>query len=77
MWNYLGRPSFGPFISRLPARRSDGSTWPLELAHARGDILMYSGRPAIFIVVHGQVAQTLENADVIAREKELLDMLGV
>ena len=29
------------------------------------------------IIVHGQVAQTLENADVIAREKELLDMLGV
>ena len=29
------------------------------------------------IVVHGQVAQTLENADVIARETELLDMLGV
>ncbi len=29
------------------------------------------------IVVHGQVAQTLSNADVIAREKELLDMLGV
>ena len=29
------------------------------------------------VVVHGQVAQTLENAEVIAREKELLDMLGV
>ena len=30
-----------------------------------------------FIVVHGQVAQTLANAEVIAREKELLDLLGV
>jgi branched-chain amino acid transport system ATP-binding protein len=30
-----------------------------------------------FIIVHGQVAQTLENAEVIAREKELLDLLGV
>jgi len=29
------------------------------------------------IIVHGQVAQTLENAEVIARERELLDMLGV
>jgi branched-chain amino acid transport system ATP-binding protein len=29
------------------------------------------------IVVHGAVAQTLENAEVIARERELLDMLGV
>ena len=29
------------------------------------------------IVVHGQVAQTLANADVIARERELLDLLGV
>ncbi|GAC1581019.1 MAG: ABC transporter ATP-binding protein [Candidatus Elarobacter sp.] len=29
------------------------------------------------IIVHGQVAQTLENADVIARENELLDLLGV
>jgi branched-chain amino acid transport system ATP-binding protein len=29
------------------------------------------------IVVHGHVAQTLENAEVIAREKELLDLLGV
>ena len=29
------------------------------------------------VVVHGHVAQTLENADVIAREKELLDLLGV
>jgi branched-chain amino acid transport system ATP-binding protein len=29
------------------------------------------------IVVHGQVAQTLENAEVIARERELLDLLGV
>ena len=30
-----------------------------------------------FIIVHGQVAQTLANAEVIAREKELLDLLGV
>jgi branched-chain amino acid transport system ATP-binding protein len=30
-----------------------------------------------FIIVHGQVAQTLKNAEVIAREKELLDLLGV
>ncbi len=29
------------------------------------------------IVVHGQVEQTLANADVIARERELLDLLGV
>jgi branched-chain amino acid transport system ATP-binding protein len=29
------------------------------------------------IVVHGTVAQTLANADVIARERELLDLLGV
>ena len=29
------------------------------------------------IVDHGTVVQTLENADVIAREKELLDLLGV
>jgi len=29
------------------------------------------------IIVHGQVAQTLENSEVIARERELLDMLGV
>ena len=29
------------------------------------------------IVVHGRVVQTLENADVIARERELLDLLGV
>ena len=29
------------------------------------------------IVVHGQVAQTLENSEVIARERDLLDMLGV
>jgi branched-chain amino acid transport system ATP-binding protein len=29
------------------------------------------------IVVHGKVEQTLENAEVIARERELLDMLGV
>jgi branched-chain amino acid transport system ATP-binding protein len=29
------------------------------------------------VVVHGHVAQTLENAEVIAREKELLDLLGV
>jgi branched-chain amino acid transport system ATP-binding protein len=29
------------------------------------------------IIVHGQVAQTLDNAEVIARERELLDMLGV
>ncbi|MGD1066735.1 MAG: ABC transporter ATP-binding protein [Vulcanimicrobiaceae bacterium] len=29
------------------------------------------------IVVHGTVAQTLDNADVIARERELLDLLGV
>jgi branched-chain amino acid transport system ATP-binding protein len=29
------------------------------------------------IVVHGRVEQTLENAEVIARERELLDMLGV
>ncbi|MEO7040476.1 MAG: ABC transporter ATP-binding protein [Candidatus Elarobacter sp.] len=29
------------------------------------------------IIVHGQVAQTLENAEVIARETELLDILGV
>ncbi len=30
-----------------------------------------------FVIVHGQVAQTLANAEVIAREKELLDLLGV
>jgi branched-chain amino acid transport system ATP-binding protein len=30
-----------------------------------------------FVIVHGQVAQTLGNAEVIAREKELLDLLGV
>jgi branched-chain amino acid transport system ATP-binding protein len=29
------------------------------------------------IVVHGHVEQTLENREVIAREKELLDLLGV
>jgi branched-chain amino acid transport system ATP-binding protein len=29
------------------------------------------------IVVHGRVAQTLDNAEVIARERELLDLLGV
>jgi len=29
------------------------------------------------VVVHGRVVETLENADVIAREKELLDLLGV
>ena len=29
------------------------------------------------IVVHGQVVQTLANADVVARERELLDLLGV
>jgi len=29
------------------------------------------------IVVHGQVVQTLANSEVIARERELLDMLGV
>jgi branched-chain amino acid transport system ATP-binding protein len=29
------------------------------------------------IIVHGQVAQTLRNSEVIARERELLDMLGV
>ena len=29
------------------------------------------------IVVHGRVEQTLANADVIARERELLDLLGV
>lgn len=29
------------------------------------------------IVLHGTVVQTLENADVIARERELLDLLGV
>jgi branched-chain amino acid transport system ATP-binding protein len=29
------------------------------------------------VVVHGHVAQTLENREVIAREKELLDLLGV
>jgi branched-chain amino acid transport system ATP-binding protein len=29
------------------------------------------------VIVHGQVAQTLENAEVISREKELLDLLGV
>ncbi len=29
------------------------------------------------IVVHGQVAQTLANAEVVARERELLDLLGV
>jgi branched-chain amino acid transport system ATP-binding protein len=29
------------------------------------------------IVVHGQVVQTLENREVIARERELLDLLGV
>jgi branched-chain amino acid transport system ATP-binding protein len=29
------------------------------------------------IIVHGRVAQTLDNAEVIARERELLDLLGV
>jgi branched-chain amino acid transport system ATP-binding protein len=29
------------------------------------------------VVVHGRVVETLENAEVIAREKELLDLLGV
>ena len=29
------------------------------------------------VVVHGHVEQTLENREVIAREKELLDLLGV
>ncbi len=29
------------------------------------------------IVVHGEVAQTLANAEVVARERELLDLLGV
>jgi branched-chain amino acid transport system ATP-binding protein len=29
------------------------------------------------IIVHGQVAQTLDNSEVIARERDLLDMLGV
>jgi branched-chain amino acid transport system ATP-binding protein len=29
------------------------------------------------IVVHGQVVQTMENQEVIARERELLDLLGV
>jgi branched-chain amino acid transport system ATP-binding protein len=29
------------------------------------------------VVVHGHVAQTLENHEVIQREKELLDLLGV
>jgi branched-chain amino acid transport system ATP-binding protein len=29
------------------------------------------------IVVHGRVAQTLDNAEVVARERELLDLLGV
>jgi branched-chain amino acid transport system ATP-binding protein len=29
------------------------------------------------IVVHGKVAQTLANAEVVARERELLDLLGV
>jgi branched-chain amino acid transport system ATP-binding protein len=29
------------------------------------------------VVVHGQVVQTLENAEVVARERELLDLLGV
>jgi branched-chain amino acid transport system ATP-binding protein len=29
------------------------------------------------IIVHGQVAQTLKNTEVVARERELLDMLGV
>jgi branched-chain amino acid transport system ATP-binding protein len=29
------------------------------------------------VIVHGHVAQTLENREVIAREKELLDLLGV
>jgi branched-chain amino acid transport system ATP-binding protein len=29
------------------------------------------------IVVHGRVAQTLANAEVVARERELLDLLGV
>jgi len=29
------------------------------------------------IVVHGRVVQTLENSEVVARERELLDLLGV
>ena len=29
------------------------------------------------VIVHGHVEQTLENREVIAREKELLDLLGV
>jgi branched-chain amino acid transport system ATP-binding protein len=29
------------------------------------------------VVVHGTVVQTLENREVVARERELLELLGV